>query len=168
MQDFIIAFIGGVTASHERELEGWPRIQCVTIIVCSPLSFWWLFSCGSGGFADLFLLSLQQKPYGRVSQSGQTSLKFLLSVYTTILRSQHVGYRPFKGSYYMYYGKLFSPFLIGYINVRSCLPIIFKYQPISLQCSWLSAWQAIRYFADRCITIIGREFQIHRPQTMPC
>ena len=129
---FIIAFVGGVTASHERELEGWPGIPCFTIIVCSPPPFWWLFSCGSGGFADLFLLSLQQKPYGRVSQSGQTNFIFLLSVITTILRSEHVGYRPFKGSYYMYYEKLISASLIWYVNVRSCLPIIFKYQPISL------------------------------------
>ena len=34
--------------------------------------------------------------------------------------------------------------IIGHVNVQSCLLIIFQYQPISLQYSWLSVEQPIR------------------------
>ena len=34
---------------------------------------------------------------------------------------------------------------IGHVNVQSCLLIIFKHRPISLQSSWLSAEQPIRF-----------------------
>ena len=50
--------------------------------------------------------------------------------------------------YNIYYNKgikFYTPLAIGHVNVQSCLLIIFQYQPISLQYSWQSVEQPIRF-----------------------
>ena len=48
---------------------------------------------------------------------------------------------------------------IGHVNIQSCLLIIFKYQPISLQYSWLSVESQLYYF-DSVMYKHNREFPL--------
>ena len=57
---------------------------------------------------------------------------------------------------------------IWHVYVQSCFPIIFQYQPISLQYAWLSAEQPIRVWLSFMLLQHPLEFTIHKRITPIC